>query len=185
MAADDSEIGLVRKHRWTAITILLVALLVVLLLVGAITVIGMVGSDDAEADPELSAARFTITETNATITDYGGEETRTVVEVAFRGGTDVLQDRVEIRVNDRPAWGVRRNDDGYNETASVWDDSTDPVSASPARIVLYGENMGGEDIESRDVSDRYSYIGEGDVVEIVWYSDDGETMTVLQRYEIG
>lgn len=185
MSADESRGGLLRTHRWTIVTILFVSLLVVLLLVGAVTVIGIVGTDDTDTNPELPAAHLTITEGNATITDHEGPSNRTVVEITYRSGTDVLQGQVAVRVNEQTAWDVRQNDEGDNVSVSVWDEPSTSISDESARVVVYGAELDERDLQREDVSDRYSYLEEGDVIEIVWYGDGGETMTVLQRYEVG
>lgn len=185
MSGSDSLTPFLRSRRRAAATVLLVALVVAVFIVGAVTVIGLVGTGGADDDSAVPAAQFTFAESNVSITDADGEANRTAIEIAYRSGQDVYQGRVVVLVNDRTAWDVSETADGTNATRAVWDETTAQVSDESIRVVVYGTDLGETEIEDEDRSGQYSYLEEGDVVEIVWHDDDGETTTVLQRFVVG
>ena len=147
---------------------------------------GMFVADGGVSETEVPYASFDFEETNVTVTDHNATEPRIAVVISHRSGFDLPQESVEVTVNGREAWDVRETDDGYNASAAPWNASSARISDSDARVVVYGDALGEEDLErSVEHAERYTYLEAGDVIEITWYDDDGEQMTVLQRYVVG
>jgi len=65
------------------------------------------------------------------------------------------------------------------------------VSGSTARVAVSGKALNGTVIRVADGTDEgeqtdppYRCLEDGDVVQVVWRSEDGATTTVLQRYVV-
>jgi len=138
-------------------------------------------------------ASFEYHEGNATIPP-DGDANRTTLTIAQRSGLDVDQANVVVTVNGERAWDVRELDNGSARITPVWTSGAAEVAERSVRIAVYGESLDGaviaadersSDTESGEETASHEYLEDGDVVQIVWHSDDRSEMTVLQRYVVG
>lgn len=126
----------------------------------------------------------------------GGDANRTTLTISQASGLDLDQENVVVTVNGERAWTVDELDNSSARVAPVWTADDAAVEETSARIAVYGDSINGtvirpadeEPSESEDgeqTAPSYRYIEDGDVVQVVWRSDDGSKMTVLQRYVVG
>ncbi|HMB50060.1 MAG TPA: hypothetical protein VKM69_05315 [Natronoarchaeum rubrum] len=140
-------------------------------------------------------ASFQYESQNETI-PHGGDANRTTLTITQESGLEIDQENVVVTVNGERAWTVRELDNGSVRIAPVWTSKDAAVEETSARIAVYGDSLNGTVIRPADEVENdpedgeqtappYEFIQPGDVVQVVWRSDDGNKMTVLQRYVVG
>jgi len=126
----------------------------------------------------------------------GGDANRTALTISQKSGLELDQENVVVTVNGERAWTVRDLDNGSARIAPVWTSKDAAVGETSARVAVYGDSLNGTVIRPADEVENesedgertappYGYIEDGDIVQVVWRSDDGNRMTVLQRYVVG
>lgn len=188
-----------RKTAFVLVTLLLTALIVGGMAV-AIDATLFETDDDSEGLPHAS---FQYEEGNVTVPNDSDDEWR-AIEISHDGGHAVDQGDVIVTVDGERAWDVREDENGTVQFVEPWS-GEGTVEESGTRIVAHGESLDdvpveetreepGDGEERDDGSDEqaeeteetktYRTLEEGDVVEVTWYSDDGDRMTVLQRHVV-
>jgi|GEM_PF-4421746 len=178
-----------------------VASVVALILLSAVLVGGVALAANAfviDTDQErdgMPYASFQYEAHNETIPP-GGDANRTTLTITQESGLKLDQENVVVTVNGERAWTVRELDNGSARIAPVWTSKDAAVGETSAWIAVYGDSLNGtvirhdEEVENESEDGEqlpppYRYIENGDVVQVVWRSDDGARMTVLQRYVVG
>ncbi|XVH33855.1 hypothetical protein ACNS7O_18800 (plasmid) [Haloferacaceae archaeon DSL9] len=186
--SDTLRRAILPDKRTTRILVFSVGVTLALLL--GILMVGVGMYLDSQPDERaIPQTNFDFTEQNVSVTDYNGTTDRTAVLIQYKSGSELARENVEIHVNGQQAFDIedrtREDTDGtertYNQTVEPWSGSGE-ITNDEARIVAYGEGGGGLDIEDEDGIQEIRYLQADDVVEVVWYGDDGTQMTKLQRY---